>query len=51
MTLNYLLRNKFGQTQSQVLYEEGKNLQWNATTDIPWNEIPEFNPVLEKAIC
>ena len=34
-----------------VLYEEGKNLQWNATTDIPWNEIPEFNPVLEKAIC
>lgn len=34
-----------------VLYEEGKNLQWNATTDIPWNEIPELNPVLEKAIC
>ncbi len=22
-----------------VLYEEGKKLQWNATTDIPWNEI------------
>ncbi|OCL94230.1 ferritin-like domain-containing protein [Arcobacter porcinus] len=34
-----------------VLYEEGKNLQWNATTDIPWNEIPNLNPVLEKAIC
>lgn len=34
-----------------VLYEEGKNLQWNATTDIPWNEIPTLNPVLEKAIC
>ncbi|WP_026804283.1 ferritin-like domain-containing protein [Aliarcobacter lanthieri] len=34
-----------------ILYEEGKNLQWNATTDIPWNEIPELNPILEKAIC
>lgn len=34
-----------------VLYEEGKNLQWNATTDIPWNEIPNLNPVLEKAVC
>lgn len=34
-----------------ILYEEGKNLQWNATTDIAWNEIPELNPVLEKAIC
>jgi len=34
-----------------VLYEEGKNLQWNATTDIAWNEIPNLNPVLEKAVC
>lgn len=31
-----------------VLYEEGKNLQWNATTDIAWNEIPNLDPVLEK---
>ncbi|WP_404317144.1 ferritin-like domain-containing protein [Malaciobacter canalis] len=34
-----------------ILYEEGKNLQWNATTDIAWNEIPTLNPILEKAIC
>jgi len=34
-----------------VLYEEGKNLQWNATTDIAWNEIPKLNPIIEKAIC
>ncbi|OCL81935.1 ferritin-like domain-containing protein [Arcobacter porcinus] len=34
-----------------ILYEEGKNLQWNATTDIAWNEIPNLNPILEKAIC
>jgi len=34
-----------------ILYEEGKNLQWNATTDIAWNEIPTLNPVLEKAVC
>lgn len=33
------------------LYEEGKRTQWNATTDIPWNEIPNLNPVMEKAIC
>ncbi len=34
-----------------ILYEEGKNLQWNATTDIAWNEIPNLNPILEKAVC
>ncbi|RXJ93533.1 DUF455 domain-containing protein [Malaciobacter molluscorum] len=34
-----------------ILYEEGKNLQWNATTDIAWNEIPNLDPILEKAIC
>ncbi|OCL96962.1 ribonucleotide-diphosphate reductase subunit beta [Aliarcobacter thereius] len=34
-----------------ILYEEGKNLQWNATTDIAWNEIPNLNPILERAIC
>lgn len=34
-----------------ILYEEGKSLQWNATTDIAWNEIPDLNPVLERAIC
>ena len=34
-----------------ILYEEGKKQQWNATTDIAWNEIPELNPILEKAIC
>ena len=34
-----------------VLYEEGKNTQWNATSDIPWDEIPELDPVMEKAVC
>lgn len=34
-----------------ILYEEGKKQQWNATTDIPWNEIPQLNPILEKAVC
>ena len=33
------------------LYEEGKHAQWNATSDIPWNEIPDFDPIMEKAIC
>ena len=34
-----------------TLYEEGKHAQWNATSDIAWNEIPQFNPIMEKAIC
>jgi hypothetical protein len=34
-----------------ILYEEGKKQQWNATTDIPWNEIPQLNPILEIAVC
>ncbi len=34
-----------------ALYEEGKHAQWNATTDIQWNEIPTLNPVIEKAVC
>lgn len=33
------------------LYEEGKNAQWNATSDIAWNEIPTYEPAFERAIC
>lgn len=33
------------------LYEEGKHAQWNATSDIAWNEIPNLDPIMEKAIC
>ncbi|MGB5917587.1 ferritin-like domain-containing protein [Arcobacter sp.] len=34
-----------------ALYEEGKHAQWNATTDIAWNEIPTLAPIIEKAVC
>ncbi|PLY05798.1 MAG: DUF455 domain-containing protein [Arcobacter sp.] len=34
-----------------VLYEEGKHAQWNATSDIAWNEIPTLDPIIEKAVC
>ncbi|WP_419768982.1 ferritin-like domain-containing protein [Arcobacter sp.] len=34
-----------------ALYEEGKHAQWNATSDIAWNEIPTLNPIIEKAVC
>ena len=34
-----------------TLYEDAKTLQWNATTDIAWNEIPSFDLILEKAVC
>lgn len=33
------------------LYEESKKHQWNATTDIAWNEIPDFDPKFEQHIC
>lgn len=33
------------------LYEEAKTSQWNATTEIAWNEIPQFSPALEFAIA
>ena len=33
------------------LYEDAKNSQWNATSDILWNEIPTFEPKFEQAIC
>ncbi|MGO4886571.1 sulfurtransferase TusA family protein [Anaerobacillus sp. MEB173] len=33
------------------LYEQAKENQWNATTDIPWNELPEISEDLEWAVC
>ena len=33
------------------LYEEAKNRQWNASTDIPWNELPELPSDMEHAMC
>ncbi len=33
------------------LYEEAKTRQWNASTDIPWNELPELPNDLEHAMC
>lgn len=33
------------------IYEDSKKSQWNATTDIKWQEIPEFSPALQFAIA
>lgn len=33
------------------LYEEACARQWSATRDIPWNELEEIDPELEKAYC
>lgn len=33
------------------LYEESKKQQWNATTDIAWNDIPDYDPKFEQHIC
>lgn len=34
-----------------ILYEQAKEQQWNATTDIDWDQLPELPEELEKAIC
>lgn len=33
------------------LYEQAKETQWNATTDIDWDQIPELPDELEWAVC
>lgn len=33
------------------LYEQAKESQWNATTDIPWETLPELPKELEWAVC
>ncbi len=33
------------------LYEQGKAGQWDATTDIPWHDLPELPDDLEQAVC
>jgi hypothetical protein len=33
------------------LYEQGKAGQWDATTDIPWDDLPELPDELEQAVC
>lgn len=33
------------------LYEQGKAGQWDATTDIPWQDLPELPDDLEQAVC
>lgn len=33
------------------LYEQAKGQQWNATTDIPWSELPALREDLERAVC
>ncbi len=33
------------------LYEQAKENQWNATTDIEWDQIPEIDEDLERAVC
>ncbi len=35
----------------QKLYEDSKNAQWNASVEIDWNAIPQYNPHLEFALA
>jgi TusA-related sulfurtransferase len=53
ITYNFAINHKEQLWAEPVakLYEEAKNGQWNATSDIAWNEIPNFDPKFEQAIC
>jgi TusA-related sulfurtransferase len=33
------------------LYEQAKAQQWNATTDIPWHDLPALPDHIERAVC
>ena len=33
------------------LVEQAKSGQWNATTDIPWRDLPELPEYMERAVC
>jgi hypothetical protein len=33
------------------LYDQAVAQQWNAATDIPWNDLPELPPEIERAVC
>jgi TusA-related sulfurtransferase len=33
------------------LYEQAGAAHWNASTDIPWNELRELHPDVERAVC
>ena len=44
-------RNDVWADNVQTLYEEAKARQWNATRDIPWDELKALPEDLEKATC
>lgn len=43
--------NEIWSNNLEHIYEESKRSQWNATTDIAWDEIPHFSKELEFAIA
>jgi hypothetical protein len=44
-------RNELWAENVVTLYEEAKARQWNATRDIPWDELERLPEDLEKATC
>ncbi len=51
--MGYILNKKSDVWSENVreLYEEAVARQWSATRDIRWNELPEFPPDIEHAVC
>ena len=45
------LRDEVWASNIDTLYEEAKVRQWNATRDIPWDELEPLPEDLEKATC
>lgn len=43
--------NDIWSSNVEQIYEDSKKSQWNATTDIKWQEIPKFSPSLQFAIA
>lgn len=52
-SLGYRLNSKYEvwSDNAASLYEEAKTRQWNATTDIPWQDLPPLPESIERAMC
>lgn len=43
--------NDIWSSNVEQIYEDSKKSQWNATTDIKWEQMPKFSPSLQFAIA
>jgi hypothetical protein len=43
-------RDRVAPPEVAQLYDQGVGAQWNASTDVPWNEVGDHEPAVEEAV-